>query len=148
MSGLVFLTPQSTGVVPGGVWPGRPTCGGVWGLQLTYVYLGAETDAPFVRAMAALNATVSAMVATDDGGPRDPPSRVVAPSEIAPVRGEIRGFSAARRVSSDRSARPLYARRRAPTHGDVRTAAHGCGRLRKAASKPYERTTSLVGRVW
>lgn len=53
-------------VVPGGVWPGRPTCGGTWSISIEYVYLGASTDPAYVKANAELNVTLNALLAVDD----------------------------------------------------------------------------------
>ena len=66
ISGLVFLTPTHTDVVPGGTMPGRPTCGGVWGINTMYNYLGAATDAAWVQASQALEAIAAPMLATGD----------------------------------------------------------------------------------
>jgi ribonuclease T2 len=66
ISGLVFLSPTSTDVVPGGMFPGRPTCGGVWQISTVYNYLGAATDAACVKASADLEAIVAPMLANED----------------------------------------------------------------------------------
>eukprot|EP00937_MAST-01D_sp_MAST-1D-sp2_P003644 g3644.t1 len=71
VSGIHFVTPFASSTVPGGLgpglWPGRPTCGGVWQVTTVLNYLGGADDAAIVQALGTYNATVlAAALAADE----------------------------------------------------------------------------------